>query len=186
MKNRFFIMMLSAFLISSSVMAHKNVIRPGKRSLDESELSAKSDFQSFRHGPNFMDQFFLMLLLGYFSKSDLISDFLSNLNYSSDYDEEDDVEVIEDELCSGQTGETESTVKLTFDCSDDGIKYSCYADLNDGKYSIEIPDDVKDLTCKIQVEKVEVDEESSTVDVEGVETEEVELSDDSAVVVDVE
>ncbi len=164
------------------------VIRPPHKQMESSHLTLNDHFSSFRRGPMFSPEFLMLaFLLGYANQSNLFADFFKSLSSSYEFDEESNVETVEDELCEGESGDqSEGVVKLSFDCSNDGLIYSCYADLVDGEYSISIPSNVEGLTCKISVEAGKMNDDSTDIDVSGVETEEeVDLSEETAIVIDV-
>jgi len=170
------------------VVEERGVKRPHHEKMKNSELTLDNKFSSFRNGPMFSPELmFLAFLFGYLSKTDLFADFFSSLSANYSFDEENNVEVVEDEVCVGEGGnESEGVVKLTFDCSGDGLIYSCYADLIDGEYSISIPKEVEGLACQISVEAGKMNSNESDVEVNGVTTtEEVDLSDGDSVVIDV-
>lgn len=152
---------------------------PKLRKLKESELSAEKDFQQFQQGPYFYpplphhQHFF-----GYEKRKDFFKDFKDDV-----LTENEEVSV-----CDGESNdEADGAVKLTFNCDDGAVEYSCYADLISNKYSVAIPYEVLGLTCSIQIEAVEATDDESDIEVDGVETEEeIELDSETEVTIDIE
>lgn len=154
-------------------------VSPEVRDLAERELTIDDEFEKFQGGGFFMPPFpRAKHFFGYERPRDLFKDFKERVESGS----ESDVEV-----CAGQDGDTvDGAIKLSFSCDDGSFSYSCYADILSGGYSVDIPDEVLGKSCIITVEKIEASDDETDVETDGVETtEEVELSEDSTVSVDV-
>lgn len=152
---------------------------PPTRKLSESELTTNNDFSKFQAGPYFLPLHSLyMLFFGYEKPKEFFHDFKDDLET-----ENEDVAVCEGE----DNDDADGLVKLTFECDDGEVEYSCYADLESNSYSVDIPSEVVGLSCYITVESVEVTDDETDVESSGTETtEEVELDSDSEITIDVE
>lgn len=153
--------------------------KPDTREMSGSELTFQNEFSRFRSGPFFMPPWPGMHFFGYERPRDMFRDFKDNIQSDSDSDTT---------VCEGQTGdEIDGSIKLTFTCDDGDYTYSCYADNISGAYSVDIPAEVTDKSCLISVETISSNDDESDVEVDGTETtEEVELTEETTVEVDVE
>ncbi len=155
---------------------------PKVRKMRSDETSLDEEFQSFKKGGFFFPPApHLKKFMGYASKKNLFKDFREHFESGGD----DGKSIVS--LCDGESGESDdASVKISFECEDAQVEYSCYVDVVDGKYALNIPAEVRGLSCKIAVEAIEVTADEEDVEVDGVETEDEIVLDDSTIEIDVE
>lgn len=165
---------------SDSSEDKKNYQLPKKRKLRASELELDDEFKRFKNGHRFRPPFNdrgPRRPFGYGAPKDLFRDFHG---HECEEDENDSACALDSDSVS-----SEGSVKITFTCDDK--TYSYYAKVENKAYSLNIPDEVKGLSCKVQIESVKVTDSGTTAEVKGEETtEEVELSDDTTVEINLE
>ncbi len=154
--------------------------QPKKRKLLASELELDDEFKDFKNGHRFRPPFEdrgPKRPFGYGAPKDLFRDFHG---HECEESENDSACKLDNEAAS-----SEGSVKITFVCDDQ--TYSYYAKVENSAYSLDIPNELNGLSCKIQIESVKVTDTGTSAIVKGEETsEEIELDSETTVEIDLE
>lgn len=160
----------------------KKRIKPSKKAMSAQSLTMDDEFRSFKNGRRFRPPFpdKLSHRFGYEKPPKLFHDF-----HGDRCDEESNESACLLERQNSDQSSAVGSVKITSIC--DQNTYIYYSEIVNKVYSLDLPTEVQGKSCKIQVESVTLNSSETKAQVQGSETtEEVNLTDDTVVEVDIE
>lgn len=160
----------------------KERIRPAKKPMSAQSLTMDDEFKAFKNGRRFRPPFPDKLghRFGYEKPPELFHDF-----HGDRCDEESNESACSLERQNSDQSSAVGSVKITFICDQNAYIY--YSEIVNKTYSLDMPSEVQGKSCKIQVESVTLNSTETKAQVQGFETtDEVDLTDETVVEVDIE